>query len=227
VAAKLDAAGAIVASGTSGGLMVKLEATNPTLKIDTSNQLAAKIYSGSGLAATSSGLGVKLETTNATLQISTNDLGVKVDTARGLSAGSSGLGLNIDNDTLVFSSGVLTVTGGDVKKINVSAAVNAGDPVYISGTNTVAPGDTADPKAFIIGVSIDGQGTVGQPTKVVRDGIAAGVLSSANPGDRYWVATNGGLTTTKPASGKRSIRVGYALNATDLYVLITDFGKAA
>ena len=227
VAAKLDAAGAIVAAA-GGGLKVKLEATNPTLAIDGSNQLGVKYPVGSALATGTTGLYVKLETTNPTLQVSTNDLGVKFDTSYGLVTSATGLRVALDSDTMAFNgSGQLTVTGGDIKKINVSEAVATGDPVYISGNSTVGKSDTEAPKAFSIGVSITTQGTVGQPASIVRDGVAAGVLSSATAGARYWVATGGGLTTTKPASGKRTVRVGYAFNTTDLFVSIADFGQAA
>lgn len=151
---------------------------------------------------------------------------ITVDSDYGLTVASGVLSVKVDTDTITFnSSGQLTATN-DIKKINVSAAVTAGYPVYISGANTVASADAGnDAKAFVIGVSLDGQATVGQPTKVVRDGIAAGILSSANAGDRYWLADGGGLTTTRPTGNKRQWRVGYALNTTDLVVQLMDFGK--
>jgi hypothetical protein len=53
------------------------------------------------------------------------------------------------------------------------------------------------------------------------------VLSGATAGDRYYLQDGGGIGTTIPSASKRIIQVGIAINATDLFVRIVDFGKKA
>jgi hypothetical protein len=149
-----------------------------------------------------------------------------VDSDLGLAVSSGILSVKVDTDTIGFNAAGQLTAAGDSRKINVSAAVTKGDPVYISGEDTVASADAGvDAQAFVIGISLDGQASVGQPTKVVRDGVAAGILLSAIAGTRYWLADGGGLADARPTGALRQWRVGYALNATDLYVQLSDFGK--
>ena len=107
---------------------------------------------------------------------------------------------------------------------NSATSLAAGDPVYLDATNDqVDKGDSGtDSKSWIIGVA-RGTGTSAVP--IVSDGVAANVLTSATAGNRYFLANGGGLATTPPASGNRVILCGYAINATDLFVKIHDFGK--
>jgi hypothetical protein len=110
----------------------------------------------------------------------------------------------------------------------VGEAIAAGDPVYFTNTNNrVGKSDTVDPKARVAGVARTGQSTPGNTAEIVSAGICAGVLSTATAGDAYYLATGGGVSTSLPGSSKRVIRVGYAVNASDLWVEITDFGKKA
>ncbi len=68
----------------------------------------------------------------------------------------------------------------------------------------------------------------GQPIKVVTSGIARGVLSAATPGTRFFLTgTAGQMSTTAPAvTGNALVVMGYAISATDLFVLISDRGTA-
>jgi hypothetical protein len=114
----------------NGQLRVKLEASNPSIQIDGSNQIGVKIDTARGLSSGASGLGidvaaagalefssgdlaVKLEASNPSLQISSNALGVKFSaTTSGLEKVASGLAVNTEasNPTLeVNGSGELKV----------------------------------------------------------------------------------------------------------------------
>jgi hypothetical protein len=135
----------------------------------------------------------------------------------------------IDGASITLNgSGELRATAA-VASYEVGESVDAGDPLFFSAADTVSKADTTDTsnKANVIGVSLNGQGTIGQPTNVVRAGVVPDVLLSAAAGVEYWLKDGGGLTAVIPGSGKRLIRVGFALNATDLDVRISDFGLKA
>lgn len=111
----------------------------------------------------------------------------------------------------------------------VSEAIAAGDPVYQSATNDqVGKGDAAnDAKSRIIGIARTAQVTPGNTSSIVAQGPCASILSGATANTPYYLASGGGLTTTRPTGNKRVILAGFAKNATDLHVHIVDYGKAA
>jgi len=108
------------------------------------------------------------------------------------------------------------------------AALTKADPVYQSGTTDrvgKARADT-DAQSYVIGVAEADQATPGGAVPVIMTGnVAENILVGANPGDRYWLQLAGGIGTTLPT--KRMIQVGFAKNATDLWVDIIDYGKKA
>jgi hypothetical protein len=101
-----------------------------------------------------------------------------------------------------------------------------GDPVYHDSTNDQIDKAEAgtNSKAWVVGIA---KNTGTSSVDVVSSGIAAGVLSGATAGDRYWLAPTGGLVNTRPGSGNRLVLCGVAINATDLQVMIHDFGRKA
>ncbi len=111
----------------------------------------------------------------------------------------------------------------------VVEAVAAGDPVYQSATNDqVGKADAGnDAKSRVIGLARTAQSTPGNSAPIVEQGVCASVLTGATPNTPYYLADGGGLTTTRPTGGKRVILIGFAKNATDLHVRITDYGKSA
>jgi hypothetical protein len=130
------------------------------------------------------------------------------------------------------SSGVATEAPKVENTLTVIEAIAIGDPVYFTNTNNrIGKGDTTDPKAFICGVARTAQPTPSSTCEVVSLGPCAGVLNGLVPtpvaGDRFYLQTGGGIGVALPGSGKRQIRVGYAINASDLFVEIMDFGKKA
>ena len=119
---------------------------------------------------------------------------------------------------------------GQAADWNVDSAVAVADPVYWTSTgDRIAKADAgtvATTRPF--GVSIDAQAVVGSPATIVSLGVAASVFVGATPGTRYYLGVGGGLTATRPVgSGNRVIQMGFAKNATDLWVEISDYGRVA
>ena len=103
-----------------------------------------------------------------------------------------------------------------------------GDPVYINGSNTIGKALAADnTKSRVIGLVRVGAGAAGSTPDVVSHGIATAVLTGATPGVPYYLQAAGGIGTALPAGGNRVICMGYAINATDLFVEMRDYGKKA
>jgi hypothetical protein len=120
-------------------------------------------------------------------------------------------------------------SSGTEDDYNVDSAVAVADPVYWTSTgDRIAKSDAATlatTKPF--GVAVSAQAVVGSPATVVSLGIASSVFVGATPGTRYYLASGGGLTATRPTgSGNRVIQMGFAKNATDLWVEIQDYGRA-
>lgn len=113
----------------------------------------------------------------------------------------------------------------------VTDATANGDPVCIVGNGlvrkAVANGD--DARARVIGIIRTGAGAAGATPEVVSQGLCDGVLTGATAGTAYYLDSAGGITPTfgDIGAGERVVRVGYAYNATDLWVHIDDFGKKA
>ena len=186
--------------------------------------------SAGGLQFTSNALALLLEASNPTLQINgSNQVGVKYDATQGLGTGAAGLKVVPDGSTITFNgSGQLQVSKAPTDEINynVDSAVSAGQPVYLTATgNRIAASDGTDAKAKVIGVTRTAQAVVGSPAAVVFQGPCAGILTGATPGATYYLAAAGGLTTSPPAGGNHLVSVGYAINATDLFVMINRYGK--
>jgi len=200
VAVKVETDGAIVFDGINGGLQINLETTNPTLAVNISNELGVKYATlTSGLTKNSTGLQVYVDNTTVTINASGQ-----------LEAVTSDPGRYADN-------------------YEVSESIAVGNPVYWSSTaNRVAKGDAAraqwPTKAQIFGVAETAQATVGQTSLIVSGGPAYAVLTAATPGTLYWLAIGGGLTTTIPTANNALIRCGWAMNTTDLFVAIFDYG---
>jgi hypothetical protein len=103
-----------------------------------------------------------------------------------------------------------------------------GDAVYWNGSDTLgeARADT-DAKARCIGVIQTGAGAAPATVEVVTAGPCTGVLAGAVANTPYYLGATGGITTTPPGAGNRVVVVGYAINSTDLFVEIRDYGKKA
>ena len=147
-----NATGAIVT--TSTGLQIQVEATNPTLKIDGTNHLAANLNAAGAIVSSATGLEVQVLSTGG-LQITSNSLGLLLaDTSLATSASgvevnlatssglvvSAGLAVNPDGTSLDISANALEIkaSGVTAAKIATSALGNglsggAGTPLSVTG----------------------------------------------------------------------------------------------
>lgn len=236
-AVALDASGsALEFTGAAGDgtLGVKVEATNPTLAVDGSNQLGVKLDPARAITTGAAGIGVNLEATNPALAITTNALDVKYQTTKGLASDASGLYVKVDGTSVSFDgSGQLQSLGSaEASRVEndmngTGGTVAAGDPVYYTATaNIIDEADAAvNAESRVIGVCRDA--TTITALAIVSAGPCAGVLSGATAGTPYYLQSGGGIGTALPGASTRVVQVGIAMNATDLFVRIVDFGKKA
>lgn len=117
----------------AGELRVKLEASNPTLQIDGSNQLGAKLDASGAIETGAGGLAINLEASNPSLQISSNELGVKFDSAGALEKVAGGVSVRTDDvtvktngsnnlESLKHREQKITLSGGDITNQYVDLA---------------------------------------------------------------------------------------------------------
>lgn len=115
---------------TQTGQNVDVTAGDTSL-LSTLNSLVVNLATGSGLTV-SSGIKINLESSNPTLQISTNQLGVKLDGARAITTGASGIGVNVDGTSVEINTNAIrikttaydqvTITGGSGTAAAVASA---------------------------------------------------------------------------------------------------------
>lgn len=225
---ELDTAANAQGAGTGGG--------SSGLEFDTSGvagKLRAAVNATGGLERTASGLAVRIDDTPDTLDADADGLKVvglpSLFKINGTNVGATVTAANLD--TLTNGSNAETLhTHDKVKRIQdahvTSENLTAGDPVAWSTTaNQVQKGDASvDAESRIVGLTLNTVAAAGT-ANIVKVGVAAGVLSGATANTPYYLASGGGLTTTAPGANNRVILIGYAINATDLDVRITDYGK--
>lgn len=109
--------------------------------------------------------------------------------------------------------------GQDYVTYTTSAAVNAGDLVFVSGNDTCAALSVTS-SAYGIGLAATTQGIGTSVNVLANDEVITGVLSGATAGDKYyWNGT--ALSTTAPTgTGQYVWLAGVAKNATDLHVAV-------
>lgn len=203
-----------------------LTGSSVTVELDTA---AGAQTAGAG--GGSSGLEFDVNTAAGKLRAAVNATG-------GLQRSATGLSILIDphaNTTgnnpsdVTAAAGLLALRAPKVDD-NYTAAgtIAVADAVDWSGTaNQVEKSDAAvDAKAKVIGIAVTAA-TVGQTLEVVSHGPAPGTLTGATPGTPYYLQSGGGIGTALPGGGTRTIQVGTAKNATDLWVRIVDYGKKA
>ncbi len=214
-----------VLANTAAG--VKITGSGLEVEVETDGAI---VFDG-----TNGGLEINLETTNPTLDIATNELGVKFSTtAGGLDQDSTGLKVKVDASTInINGSGQLYAAGSaEAQRIEndyvALETVAKADPVYHSATADKFGKATAgtDSKAYVFGIAKDA--IVADATgEVVSYGLAAGVLTGATPGAKYYLQAAGGIGTSVPSGSNRVILIGWAMNLTDLWVQPIDYGKKA
>jgi len=205
-----------VAVAAAGGIQRNQVAGGIEIKVNTTPNATVAVGSD-GLSV----LGVPSLFTIAGSAVSANVTATNLGT---LTAGSSSNADSLHTHSLVSTSSPkvivpMTATGG--------STVVAGDPVYINASNTVDAADCAvDAKSRVIGLSLGAPGTL-NAVDVQVAGIVSGVLSSASPGAPYYLSTTHGLSNALPSAGQRVVQCGFALNGTDLFIRLMDYGKKA
>ena len=153
-----------------------------------------------------------------------------VNATAGIERTVSGLGVKLNGTTLASGASGLSVDHAPKVEETAVTAENlaAGDPVawYTTANQVYKSQANNDARARVIGVNLAAV-LAAATASFVANGVAAGVLVGATPGDPYYLASTGGLSTSAPGSSNRVIQVGIAKNATDLWVRIVDYGKKA
>lgn len=148
----------------------------------------------------------------------------------GIQNSANGLQLKLDGTTLVTSVNGVKVDHAPelVKQLTAASNIAAFSAVYISANNVVAQGaNTADNPSRIVGVA-KAAITTGNTGDVTRYGVITGALSGATAGAPYYMGPTGlPILYASLASAARVIRLGWAYNATDLFVDVQDIGKKA
>ena len=197
-------------------------------------KLRAKVDPAGGIQRGASGLLLEIDDSPDTLDVGANGLKVvglpslfKInDVAVGANVTAANLDILVGGAS--SSADTLHRHGKLDAQFTADEAIVSARPVaysiVTSGRVVLGDADT-DAKARIVGISRTAAAAAGNTLEVVSAGPAAGVLVGASVGVPYFLASGGGLTTTPPSGGKRVIGMGYAINATDLFVRIMDYGK--
>jgi len=206
-----------VAVAAAGGIQRNQTAGGIEIKVNTTPNATVAVGAG-GLSV----LGVPATFTIGGTAVSANVTATNLNT---LTAGSSSNADSLHTHSSLVSTSApkvivpMTATSG--------STVVAGDPVYINASNTVDAADCAvDAKSRVIGLSLSAPGAL-DAVSVQVTGIMTGILSGASAGAPYYLATTHGLSNALPSGGKRVVQCGFALNATDLFIRIVDYGKKA
>lgn len=221
----------------ASGAYIKIPATNEGLFFDGSGQLDVLLRSGFGiLKDNDDGLYINIDDTPDTLDV--DGSGLKVVGLPSLFKVN-----DVATSANVTAANLNTLTGGAtsiadtlhahtyVKRLQeglvTGEALVKADPVSWSATaNQLAKGDAAnDADSRVIGVS-DNAYSASATATIIRKGILTGALTGATPNTPYYLANGGGITTTPPTgSGNNLVRIGYAVNSTDLDVNIEVVGR--
>ena len=213
---------------TATGVAIDLAATTPALGFDGSGDLQVTVVATGGVEKAAGGLQVKIDDTPDTLDLDADGLKV-VGLPSLFKVNGTAVGVNVTAANLDTLTGGSTTTlhshagAGEALRVENSFTagenVTIGDPVYLDATNDqVAKADAGDDSKYeTIGIA-KATITSGNPVEVVTLGPAA-VLTGATAGARYYLGDTGGLVTTIPVGQKWVVVVGFATNATTLFVM--------
>lgn len=224
---ELDTAANAQGAGSGGG--------SSGLEFDTSGdagKLRAAVNGTGGIERTASGLAVKIDDTPDTLDATA--LGLKVTgvplqfKVNGVATSTSVTAANLNTLTDGSNADALHKHSKIKHTVTASGAISKGQGVYWSANDVVSAGDcTNDAKSRIMGVA--DQAIADTNTgDVITDGICTGVLSGATFNTRYFLGSAGSpVVIGSVPSGSRTVQLGIAKNATDMFVQVFDYGKKA
>ena len=127
----------------------------------------------------------------------------------------------------VSGSGLSTLSAPMVSANYVAkTAIAIGNPVCMGGTDgEFGNADASDTTlARVLGIAMSATTTETDTFQMISSGPALGILTGATVQTPYYLQAGGGISPTLPGSGNRVIQVGIAMNATDLFVRIFDYG---
>lgn len=227
---------------SAGQLRVKLEASNPSLQINGSNELGAKLDAAGAIASGASGLSAQVD--GSTIEINTNALRVKdagitlqklasnsvdenkiASTALGSGlAGGSGTVLSVVSSPLVSK----TLVAGEAFSADVSYAVRWGMNSLAEDATKVYSADldaTSNDKFWVIGIakSVAGVAANGNISVVMLGSAAQGAndtaFNAADIGAPVWLSASGTLTVTAPTTASHAVfKVGIVESTTPVWV---------
>lgn len=222
---------------------IDLADTNPGLEFigSTTNEkeLAVKLKSNNGLAKDSDGLYIAIDDTPDTLDVDGDGLKVvglpslfKINDSS-VSANVTATNLN----TLTGGGNADTLHGHIINSVTEAVrleqtilnnvSITTGQVVrWSSINNEITPADNGtEPNARCIGVARTGGAANPGTSEVVRNGPCPGVLSGATVNTPYFLGSTGALVLWAgiPTPG-RVLRVGFAMNASDLDIQFMDYG---
>ncbi len=192
---------------------------------------AGSLTAGDGIVIAGNTVSVDLSATPG-LQFNGGDLEVLVDPAGAILLGAGGIAASVDGTTIgINGSNQLEVLGaGKSTQVGpeytvAAGGVTIGDPVYFTANDTIGPADASNQNARrVVGLAEATTAAAGT-TCVISEGVLAGAITGATAGDFVYLAVGGGLTTTVPAKPNYVDLVGYAINATDVYIHEQFMGK--
>ena len=235
-----NAQGAGAAGGSSG---LEFDANTASGKLRAAvNPTGAVARTASGLAVKLSGTTLEVEGTNPTAGLRVKGLPSLFEingTPTGATVTAGNLGTLTDGSTNVtlhtHAAAIATEAPLVDPTMKAAAALLIGDPVYMTTTaDRVGKGNTdTEVHAAILGLAMAAQPAIGGNVQVACAGLAPGMITGMGfvAGDRIYLAMGGGLANvapTGPGSGAQKVcEVGFAKNATDLFIRIIDRGKKA
>lgn len=217
------------------GLYIAL-ATDPGLQFS-AGLLDTLLVSTGGLQKAAGGLSIKIDDTPDTLDVDADGLKVvglpSLFKVAGTAVGATVTASNLDTLTNGSNADALhSHSVAAVQKVSetwtAAGGIAKADGVYVSANDSVSKGDSTDvAKSTVLGVA-DAAAADTTSATVVRSGVITGALSGATAGVKYFMGGTGQpVLAGALATGARTIMLGIAKNATDLDVMIFDYGKKA
>lgn len=208
-----------------------LSNTGGSIKVELDTAADAQ---GAGAGGGSSGLEFDVNTAAGKIRVAVTATG-------GINRLATGLGLEFDpgtntagnNPYASSSASGVRVIRSPVTEENwvANEAFAVGDPVaWAAGVNDKLARGRADTdaKSRVIGVARTASTALNDTAAIVSEGVCPAALTGATAGDPYYLQNTGGVGTfAAVTAGRRVIRLGFAKNATDLFVDIMDLGKKA
>lgn len=204
-----------------------------------------------GLQVSASGLEI-LEAPNGGIQLTAAGVEVKVVSAARLSKAAAGLDVvgvpnlfqinGVATSANVTAANLNTLTSGAsgvglhyhssqrvTPSVNSGEAIATGDVVYLNTTTDTIfrASNTTEAASMVLGLATAAVTSGAAVLDVHASGRLDGAITGGGftPGDPVFLGTNGGKSTFAAlASGANIIQLGVALNTTDLFVRIQDYG---